>query len=145
VFYWIQNTDGYGDQAVALDETTYGDLEEGSSTEDWFALLVENNVNYIGTAQQLLVEGDPESEFRMKATAYALAAQDAGLKIIAWTSERTAPGLDGWYWSTLQNIDPLVEGDRFNMLHVLNTQVGVTGVFRYVITRQEVALLLNCC
>ena len=130
VIWWVNNAGDYGEQAVALDETGFGDLEEGSSS-DWITLLTDNNVNYVAPPQQLLVEGDPEAEFRMKASDYSLQIKEAGLKIISWTSERAGPGLEGFYWDTLQNIDP-VEGDRFNMLHVLNTEVGVAGVFRYV-------------
>jgi glycerophosphoryl diester phosphodiesterase len=135
VFYWVENTPDFGAQAVALDESGFGNLEEGSTFEDWISLLTANNVNYVGTAQQFLVEGDPSAELKMKATDYALAAQEAGLKIIAWTNERAGPGLEGYYWDTLQNIDR-VEGDRFHMLHILNTEVGVEGVFRFVILRR---------
>jgi glycerophosphoryl diester phosphodiesterase len=85
----------------------------------------------------------------MKPSTYATEAKSRGLNIITWTLERTGPGLEGYYWSTLEDIEVcsstdtsssltkqteaceigLREGDKFNLLHVLAFQVEILGIF----------------
>lgn len=51
--------------------------------------------------------------------ATSTSARDHGLNIIMWTLERTEPGLDGWYWRSLADVEGgLSDGD-----------VRVLGVF----------------
>lgn len=103
------------------------------SIDAWIELLVDNNVNIVAPPLWQLVEADESKPTRMAATYYAKQAKAAGLDIITWTLERTPPGLDGWYWQSLQSLNDsdsdLVEGDRFNMLYVLAFEVEVLGVF----------------
>ena len=63
-------------------------------------------------------------------TEYAKAASAAGLDIIAWSLERSAPLAEGadWYYQSL----PLLardDGAILQVLHVLAQDVGVIGVF----------------
>jgi glycerophosphoryl diester phosphodiesterase len=123
VYYWIQNTD-YGKQAVALDET----LRNEEEVEAWIKELYENHVQIVAPPLWALVEADLSTELGIVPSYYAMTAKKYGLDIITWTLERTDPGLNGWYWQTLQDLD-LVEGDKYALLYVLAYEVGVLGVF----------------
>lgn len=127
MFYWINNAPDFGIQAVALDEVEH---EDEGSIDAWIDLLVSNDVKIVAPPLWQLVQPDESAPTRMAASYYAKAAKAAGLDVITWTLERTPPGLDGWYWQTLQGIDGgLVEGDRLNLLYVLAFEVEVLGVF----------------
>ena len=65
----------------------------------------------------------------MVASYYANAANERGLGIITWTLERAGPGLGGFYFDTTDGIVDLAEGDRFTLLHVLDKEVGILGIF----------------
>jgi hypothetical protein len=127
VFYWVEQTPDFGVQAVALDETEHEDEE---SIDTWIELLVSNDVKIVAPPLWQLVQPDDSAPTRIAASYYAKSAKEAGLDVITWTLERTPPGLDGWYWQTLQSIEGgLVEGDRLNLLYVLAFEVEVLGVF----------------
>jgi glycerophosphoryl diester phosphodiesterase len=123
VIYWVENTD-FGGQAVAL--------HEENSTESEFralhSMLKENGVKIVAPPLWMLVEYDNSTELGIVPSAYSDSAKENGLAIITWTLERTPPGLDGWYWQTLENMTR-TDGDNFALLHVLSQDVGVIGVF----------------
>ncbi len=62
---------------------------------------------------------------------YAKAAKAAGLKIIAWSLERSgllSQGGGGWYYQSIaEAIDN--EGDTYELVDVLAKDVGVIGIF----------------
>ncbi|KAL3766518.1 hypothetical protein ACHAWU_000313 [Discostella pseudostelligera] len=125
VFYWIQNTD-FGDQAVMLDETEY---DNETQFLEFFDLLVENGVKIIGPYLSQLVEQDDSTELGMKASAYSEAAVEHGFQMIAWSLERSGPGLEGWYWSSLENMTR-TDGDQLALLYFLTQEIGnVIAVF----------------
>lgn len=66
---------------------------------------------------------------QMAASHYAMAAKDRGLGVITWTLERAGPALEGWYFQTTSPFADLAEGDRFTLLHVLDQEVGILGIF----------------
>ena len=81
-----------------------------------------------------VVQEDPNHELGMAPSAYAQSAKEHGFDIISWSLERAGPGLQGWYWQTLEDtvaaMDPAeVEGYRYALLHVLAQDVGVMAVF----------------
>ena len=61
---------------------------------------------------------------------YAGEAKAAGLDIITWTFERSAPLVnDGaWYHQTTDDIIDN-DGDKYETLHVLAQEVGILGIF----------------
>ena len=139
VIYWIQNTD-YGEQAVALDDKYEATPEEFQA---WHQRLQDNGVKIVAPPMWMLVSSsaddskmpieaqsvsDLSSELGIVPSEYTTSAKDHGLDIITWTLERTGPGLDGWYWQTLQDKE-LTDGDKFALLQVLSSDVGVLGVF----------------
>lgn len=124
VYYWITHTD-YGAQAVSLDGV-YDRTE--SEIDEYLHELYMNKVNIVAPPMQRLVEADSSAPLGIVPSYYSKAAKYYGLDIITWTLERTGPGLDGFYWDTLQDID-LVEGDKYALLYVLAMEVKVLGVF----------------
>lgn len=62
---------------------------------------------------------------------YALAAKDAGLKIITWSLERSAPlqlNTKEYYYQSIRDLT-YSDGTILEMLHVLAQEIGVIGVF----------------
>lgn len=72
----------------------------------------------------------PGEDGTIRPSAYAIEAKKAGLDLIAWSLERSGPlaGGGGYYY---QSIKDLVrrDGDALDLLHVLQADVGVRGVF----------------
>jgi len=138
VEYWIANHGhgasggDFGKQAVYLDgnycDGTFSGCTGDSPLVDSFASLVSKHVNYIAPPMQMLVKAD---ENGYAASEYAAAAKSAGLNIITWTLERSGPlfsGGDSFYYGT-SNDYTNNDGDMFELLDVLNKDVGVVGVF----------------
>jgi len=131
VLYWIENEPEFGKQAVYLDDSY--NIEgwspmEPSTWQHTMADLKEMGVNYIAPPMWVLVTiGD---DGMMTPSAYALEAKKAGLDIITWTAERS--GLlktgGGWYFQTISDVTNN-DGDVFNLLHVLDKDVGIKGLF----------------
>nr|WP_239521042.1 glycerophosphodiester phosphodiesterase family protein [Pseudooceanicola aestuarii] len=128
VLYWIKAEPEFGKQAVYLVEWSEGFDEQNAETwnED-FAALKEQGVNYLAPSINMMVT---EENGEIMASAYAKAAKDADLKLIAWTLERSGPLATGggWYY---QSITPAVDNDSdyLVVLDVLAQDVGVEGVF----------------
>ena len=123
VIYWVKNTD-FGDQAVALHEVNETETEYRALHK----MLQENGVKVVAPPLFMMVEYDETSELGMVASPYGASAKENGLSIIAWSLERDSPALDGWYWSTLLDLNRTV-GDNLALLHVLSEEVGVMAVF----------------
>jgi glycerophosphoryl diester phosphodiesterase len=157
--YWIKKHPDFGKQAVYLDDAycdgtkadcekvvpgvkgrTDGDGGEGSPfavPDISFAKLKEAGVNFIAPPMQVLLKADGD---KYAPSEYAMEAKKAGLKIITWTLERSAnlaaaptaaperSGGGGWYYGTVNAITNN-EGDVFEMLHVLDKDVQIEGIF----------------
>ena len=128
VLYWIENAPEFGAQAVYLVEWTDGFDEQDPET--WaqdFAALRDQGVAYLAPSINMLMTVE---DGRIAASAYAKAARDAGLRLIAWTLERSGPLAEGggWYFQSVNDvIDD--DADYLEALHVLAQDVGVEGVF----------------
>ena len=98
--------------------------------ETWaqdFAALRDQGVAYLAPSINMLMTVE---DGRIAASAYAKAARDAGLRLIAWTLERSGPLAEGggWYFQSVNDvIDD--DADYLEALHVLAQDVGVEGVF----------------
>jgi glycerophosphoryl diester phosphodiesterase len=131
VLYWIENEPVFGKQAVYLDGR-YDDLQfDHTNPMTWnpsMQELVTMEVKIIAPPMWMLVAVDENN--KIVPSVYARKAKEAGLDIIAWTIERSAPLVnDGaWYYQT---IDEVVnnDGDQYDMLDVLAKQVGILGIF----------------
>ena len=130
VLYWIKNEPEFGKQAVYLDgryDTEGFDYMAPETFEPSMQELKDMGVNYIAPPMWMLVTTDGDD---IVASPYAKAAQDAGLKIITWTLERSGPLTNGggWYFQSVKDtID--TDADYFTILHALHEKVGVEGVF----------------
>lgn len=127
--YWIANEPAFGAQAVFLDgryRTGLNPLRPDTFSPD-MAALKDEGINYIAPPMWMLLtlEGD-----RIVPSPYAMAARDAGLKIIAWTLERSGSLTDGggWYYRSIRPVTHDI-GTTYEVLNVLAQDVGVVGVF----------------
>lgn len=123
VEYWLSKGKEYGKQAVFLDE----ELDDPSIRIKEMANMRKAGLEYLAPATPLLVtakDGD------ITPSEYALAAKDAGFKLIAWSLERSGPlaGGGGWYYTNINEITEK-DSDVLKLLDVLAQQIGVTAVF----------------
>jgi len=146
VKYWIKHEPAFAKQGVYLDDRY--DLEgfDFRNPESWgpsIDELAKSGVAIIAPPLWMLVdvENNADGKAIIVPSTYAKAATDAGLKIIAWSLERSGQ-LDeggGWYYSSLntENPNPDVqqpvainnEGDVMTLVDVLAQDVGVIGIF----------------
>ncbi|MEZ8185000.1 glycerophosphodiester phosphodiesterase family protein [Shewanella sp. 5S214] len=132
VKYWIANAPEFAEQAVYLDgrdEQAGFDPQNSASWSPSMDALAADGVKIIAPPLWMLVTLDNNKA--IIPSEYANAANAAGLKIIAWSLERSGPlsqGGGGWYYQSIADaIDN--EGDTFELLDVLAKDVGVIGVF----------------
>ncbi|MEM8748981.1 MAG: glycerophosphodiester phosphodiesterase family protein [Pseudomonadota bacterium] len=130
VLYWIKNEPEFGKQAVYLDGSFRIDGWSASDASTWqhtMADLKAMGVNTIAPPMWVLITLE---DGKIVPSLYAKRAKEAGLEIVTWTTERSGPlaGGGGWYYQT---IAPAIknDGDVFTVMHALNTQVGIKGLF----------------
>lgn len=131
VLYWIENEPEFGAQAVYLIDDSSIEGLNGMDPATWgfeAADLAAQGVKYVAPAIPFLLTLDENGAFVPSALAIAL--QDADIKIIAWTLERSGPLASGggWYYHSVTDaIDN--DGDYYEVLDALAQDVGVVGVF----------------
>lgn len=130
VQYWIKNEPNFAKQVVYLDgrysEPDF-DANDASTWQPSMNALKSMGVNYIAPPLWVLLKIENNE---IAASQYAIEAKQAGLKLIAWTLERSANMEQGggWYYQSVkQKIDG--QGDIYEVLDVLARHVGVDGVF----------------
>ncbi|MGB1090831.1 MAG: glycerophosphodiester phosphodiesterase family protein [Oceanobacter sp.] len=147
--YWLEHYPTFADQLVYLDDR-YGEsvelttaLENNLTAEQMnkqpellkptMAELAADGLKIIAPPLWTLVT---VKDGAIVPSEYAKAAKAAGLKIIAWSLERSGPMANGggWYYMSLNGSwgDESVinnDGDIMELLHVLAQDVGVIGVF----------------
>ena len=131
VIYWIKNEPEFGKQAVYLDDSY--DIKgwspmDASTWKPSMPELKAMGVNYIAPPMWVLVTLSDDG--KMIPSLYAQEAKKAGLKIITWTAERSGLLVDGggWYFQSVTKATNN-EGDVFELMHVLDKQVGISGLF----------------
>ncbi len=131
VRYWLANEPAFGNQAVYLDGRYNDETFDVVNPETWSPTmeeLVADGIKILAPPMWMLVTtGDTGN---IVPSAYAKAAKDAGLDLIAWTIERsgllTSGG--GWYYQTVTDaIDN--DGDMYELLDVVAQDVGILGIF----------------
>ncbi|EEE44943.1 glycerophosphodiester phosphodiesterase family protein [Roseibium alexandrii] len=127
VLYWIENEPEFGKQAVYLDGRRDLNPSDPSTFSPSMAELKAMGVNYIAPPLWVLVTLD---EGEITASAYARAANEAGLNLITWTLERSGPLTTGggWYFQTVKDA---IDGDGkvYEVVDVLAQDAGVVGLF----------------
>ncbi|WP_335915311.1 glycerophosphodiester phosphodiesterase family protein [Shewanella algae] len=132
VQYWLANNADFGKQAVYLDDRYDSDSSfNPNDLTHWQAdmqRLKALGVEIIAPPLWVLVALDDSG--KIVPSAYALAAKEAGLKIITWSLERSGPLAQGggWYYQSISDgINN--DGDVYQLLDVLAKEVEVLGVF----------------
>ncbi|XYK81463.1 MAG: glycerophosphodiester phosphodiesterase family protein [Labrenzia sp.] len=127
VLYWIENEPDFGKQAVYLDGRRDLNPSDPSTFSPSMDELKAMGVNYIAPPLWVLVTLD---EGEVTASAYARAANEAGLNLITWTLERSGPLTTGggWYFQTVKDA---INGDGrvYEVVDVLAQDAGVVGLF----------------
>ncbi len=129
ILYWIKEEPEFGKQAVYLDGR-YREIDPDNpdtispSMQD----LADKGVRIIAPPLWMLLTLDNDN--KIVPSAYAKQAKEAGLKIIAWSLERSGPlnAGGGWYYKSVKSAIRK-DGDMLRVLHVLAEDVGVVGVF----------------
>jgi glycerophosphoryl diester phosphodiesterase len=132
ILYWLDKDPDFGRQAVFLDDRderdTGFDPEKPETWKPGMAELAAKGVPILAPPLWMLVR--PARDGGIEPSTYAREARKAGLKLIAWSLERSGPlkGGGGYYY---QSIKPVVggDGDILTLLDALHGQVGVVGVF----------------
>lgn len=139
VAYWLREAPEFGRQAVLLDSRdAHIDLENPSDpgaagVGPSFAALKAMGVRFLAPPLYFLIRTDNGV---MLPSDYAIQARATGLQLVAWTLERSGPIKDlikhrdgrAYYYRSV--VDALRdEGDVLRVLHLLASEVGVSGVF----------------
>lgn len=129
--YWIKHAPEFANHAVFLDgrETSeHFDINKPSTWQPSMEDLVKNKVKIIAPPIWMLISEDKNGD--IIPSQYALAAKHAGLKIVAWSLERSGPLANGggWYYQSVKNAVKH-DGDILRVLDILTKQVGVVAIF----------------
>ncbi|MDF0533973.1 glycerophosphodiester phosphodiesterase family protein [Shewanella sp. A32] len=131
LLYWLKQDPDFGKQAIFLDEGTNSPDFDPMQPRTWkwtMAELKRQGVTTIAPAMWMLVTLNDAK--KIVPSRYAIEAKKAGLKIIAWSFERSGPLANGggWYYQTISNAINH-DGDMMVLLDVLAKQVGVSAIF----------------
>lgn len=130
ILYWIENEPEFGEQAVFLVEPA-DDTWDGNDPATWAdqpADLAAKGVKYLAPALWMMLGVDENGE--IVPSKYAEEAKAAGLKLIAWSLERSGPLKTGggWYYQSIADaIDN--DSDYLVVVDALAQKVGVEGIF----------------
>ncbi|MDP2120468.1 MAG: glycerophosphodiester phosphodiesterase family protein [Hoeflea sp.] len=130
VLYWIENEPEFGRQAVFLDgrysDDGFDPLKPESFTPS-MQELADMGVNYIAPPIWILLT---LRDGAIGASPYAVAAREAGLRIIAWSFERSGSlsSGGGWYYQSVSDAISH-DGQMYEVLDVLAREAGIVGMF----------------
>jgi glycerophosphoryl diester phosphodiesterase len=132
ILYWLKKEPRFGKQAVYLDgryDIKSFDLKKPETWSPSMEELFAKGVRIIAPPMQFLVDVDKANK-SIVPSLYAIKAKESGLEIITWTLDRS--GLlktgGGFYYSTVSELINN-DGDMYEVLDVLATQVGILGIF----------------
>lgn len=129
--YWIKTFPEFGNQAVFLDERDAGESFDPMVASTWnpsMEQLVNDGVKILAPPIWMLVTTNQHNQ--VVPSEYAKRAKSAGLKLIAWTLERSTDYTfgGGWYYQSVKNA-VTKDADILVVLDVLAKDVGVSAVF----------------
>lgn len=130
VLYWIKNEPEFGAQAIYLDGSFSIAGWDPNVPATWphqMDALKAMGVNFIAPPVWVLLTLE---DGKIVPSKYALEAQRAGIKTIAWSMERSGSLQDGggWYYRSIADAIRS-DGAVYQVIDVLNKDVGVTGIF----------------
>lgn len=147
VLYWIEQEPEFGQQAVLLESRYNGEIDPVNGEPEDFLPdmqgLADRGVQILAPPLYFLLRVNDEGE--LVPSPYALAARNAGLKLVAWTVERTdlrngsrigvndqdRPLTSFYYqFDTNPNAQAVTkDSDLYPVIDALAQKVGVTGIF----------------
>jgi glycerophosphoryl diester phosphodiesterase len=129
---WLREYPDFGARAAWLD----GRIERGEGFDprqpaSWKPTMVELKAAGLRTlAPPVPVLLDLDATGNIVPSAYARAARAAGLRLVAWTFERSGPLADGggFYYASIR---PAIrgDGDAYRVLDILAREVGIEAIF----------------
>ena len=129
VLYWIEHEPAFGKQAIYLDGRYSSGLDpmNPATFKPSMESLKAQGVNYVAPPIWMLVT---VQDGKIAPSAYAGEAKKAGLKMIAWSLERSGPLTDGggWHYKSIKDV-MTSDGMLYEVLDVLAMQVGIVGMF----------------
>jgi glycerophosphoryl diester phosphodiesterase len=133
VLQWIAEFPRFGKQAVFLDGRNPSDLSANPPPVSEFADLKSAGVNIVAPPMPALLKTDASSD--IVPSGYAVNAEQAGLDIISWTTERSGRIVEDvlvgggtfYYQTTLPALEN--DGDILRTIDVLAQEVGIIGLF----------------
>ncbi len=129
--YWIAQNPEFANNSVYLDgrdETSSIDPNNSATWQPSMAELYNDGVRILAPPIWMLLTVDENKQ--IVPSLYATSAKAAGLKLIAWSLERSGPLNNGggyYYQSIKQAIDN--DGDMMSVVDVLAKDVGVMAIF----------------
>ncbi|TLS29268.1 hypothetical protein PpBr36_01477 [Pyricularia pennisetigena] len=134
ILYWLKAEPEFAKQAVYLDES--------ADAPGAFPGAVANLTRYAADGVPIIAPPLPylvtmgkgaDGKEKIVPSVYATEAKRLGMKIIAWTAERSgwvgnAARSGDYYYTTIANYTKK-DGDAFQLLDVLGRDIGVLGVF----------------
>jgi glycerophosphoryl diester phosphodiesterase len=130
ILYWIKNEPEFGAQAVYLDGSSSIDGWNPNEPTTWTHQMDDLKalgVNYIAPPLWVLLTLE---NGKIVPSTYAVKARQAGLKMIAWSFERSGSLQNGggWYYQSITDVIKS-DGAMYQVIDVLAQDVGVTGIF----------------
>lgn len=129
VKFWLAHPDIPAEQIVWLDERYEQPEFKSSDPSTWhpsMSELAKTGLKNLAPPIWVLLQLSEQGE--VVPSAYALAAKAAGLNLIAWTFERSAPSGEMWYYQSVQSAIKK-PSDKLVVLDILAQQIGVKAVF----------------
>jgi len=129
--HWLASAPDFADQVVHLEDRYNEDGFDHMDPATWTPSMqdyADAGQKYLAPPLWMLVTTDEAGD--MVPSEYAKAARAAGLKLIAWSLERSGPLSDGgdWYYQSVTEATD-DESATLVMLDVLARDVGVEAVF----------------
>ncbi|KAG5929889.1 hypothetical protein E4U42_004081 [Claviceps africana] len=127
--YWLDKEPAFGKRAILLDESA--DAGRMADTVNNLTLYARQGIRTMAPPMHYLVQVGADGT--MAPSAYANKAKELGLRLITWSLERSGPlalvhERGDYYYKSVRDVVTR-DGDMYEYVHVLASQVGVAGMF----------------
>lgn len=131
VKYWIEQNPQFASNSVYLDDRDETSQLNPNNPDSWqpsMATLYEDGVRILAPPIWMLLTLDKNKQ--IVPSPYATAAKAAGLKLIAWSLERSGPlrSGGGYYYQSISDVINN-DADMMTVIDVLAKDVGVIAIF----------------
>jgi glycerophosphoryl diester phosphodiesterase len=129
LLYWLKNEPKWGANAMFLDESA-DDPKDLPAAVANLTNFWEDGLRYIAPPLPYILKA---KDGEIVPSAYAKKANELGLKIVAWTLDRSGPLAvveeeeDYYFMNYAEAVDN--DGDVYNLVDVLARKIGIVGIF----------------